>query len=135
MENGFSFDEEEIQCIYRSPFWPLGDPKLRKTFYKHTLYVKLQSSNEIVSRTILDYDQSDVIQAPTFVITPESGEATTWGTFNWNDSIWSATISSVYPDQIVGSGFTVAIEYTESSTKAPFTLDTIILEYRTNDRK
>ena len=135
MESGFSFDGEEIQCVYRSPFWPLGDPKLRKTLYKHTLYVKLSSSNEIVSRTILDYDQSNIIQAPTFVIAPDSGGATTWGTFNWNDSVWSSTISSVYPDQIVGSGFTVAVEYVESSTKAPFALDTIILEYRTNDRK
>lgn len=135
MEDGFSFDGSEIPCTYRSPFWPVQDPKLRKTFYKQTLYLKLASDNTLTSRVLLDYDQPNIIQPSSFTIEPNSDIVPFWGEAVWGDFTWEEVIPNVYPNQVIGSGFTVAVEYTESSTKAPFALDTIILEYRLNDRK
>jgi hypothetical protein len=40
METGASFDGEAIEAIYESPFMPVTDPQVRKSFYKMTLYAQ-----------------------------------------------------------------------------------------------
>jgi hypothetical protein len=135
MEEGFSFDGAEIPCVYRSPFWPVQDPKLRKTFYKHTLYLKLTGNNTLTTRILLDYNQPNIIQPESFLVRADNSLVPFWGQVTWGSFNWEEVIPNVYPNQAIGSGFTVAVEYVESSTKAPFALDTVILEYRLNDRK
>ena len=44
-------------------------------------------------------------------------------------------LDSVYTQQIVGSGKTIAIRLTDNSTNPTFTLDTALLDYRQNDRQ
>ena len=39
METGYTFDGENIEAIYESPYMPISDPQIRKTFYKLTTYV------------------------------------------------------------------------------------------------
>ena len=40
METGSTFDGVSIEAIYESPFMPLTDPQVRKSFYKMTLYAQ-----------------------------------------------------------------------------------------------
>tara|TARA_Y100000389_G_C17468112_1_gene527618 strand:- start:3471 stop:5381 length:1911 start_codon:yes stop_codon:yes gene_type:complete len=40
METGSDFNGLPIEAIYESPFMPISDPQLRKTFYKMTLYAE-----------------------------------------------------------------------------------------------
>jgi len=40
METGSNFDGASIEAIYESPFMPISDPQVRKTFYKMTLYAE-----------------------------------------------------------------------------------------------
>jgi hypothetical protein len=40
LNTGNTFDSSLIEAIYESPFMPLSDPQVRKTFYKMTLYAE-----------------------------------------------------------------------------------------------
>jgi hypothetical protein len=137
MEEGTSFDGSAIPCRYRSPFWPITDPRIRKTIYKHTLYLKSEGALNVEARLIFDYNQKDVIQPEQFLLVQDTSGVSFWGDVGtvWGSFTYGGTIDSVYSDQAVGSGFTVAVEYREESINPPFSLDTVILEFRANDRK
>jgi hypothetical protein len=137
MESGNSFDGAVIPCRYRSPFMPITDPKIRKTVYKHTLYLKATGQFNIDARVVFDYDAPNTVQPDAFTIQQTSAGISFWGdpTTSWGAFSYGGTIDSVYLNQTIGSGFTVAVEYREESTRPSFTLDTVILEFRQNDRK
>jgi hypothetical protein len=135
MEQASSFDGASISCVFKTPFLPLGDPQLRKTIYKHTLYLKSNGRLELNFRMYLDYEVAEAIQPTSFLIEDENQGVTTYGTGIYGEDTYGGISRVVYKNQVVGSGFTVALSYSESSTRPAFSLDTAVLEYRTNDRK
>lgn len=134
-EFGNSFDGANISCSFKTPYMPVTDPQIRKTFYKHTLYTKARGTVFINLRLSLDYENAGVIQPPVFTIEQDLGNTAVYGTSLYGSSYYGSILKFVYKDQVVGSGFTVALVYSESSTNPPFTLDTAILEFKQNDRK
>ena len=138
MESGNSFDGEVIPCQWRTPQMPLTDPQIRKTFYKVTVYLETENNFELTCQPSLKGDTTGFITPPPIIFTPSSvstiyfwGDAAMeWGTFTWG-----AELDQVYKDNMIGSGFTVSLDFIESSATASFSLDTILLEYRQNDRK
>jgi hypothetical protein len=83
----------------------------------------------------LDYEVAEAIQPTSFLIEDENQGVTTYGTGIYGEDTYGGISRVVYKNQVVGSGFTVALSYSESSTRPAFSLDTAVLEYRTNDRK
>jgi hypothetical protein len=134
-EKGFSFDGAVISCMFTTPFMSITDPQARKTYYKHTLYLKSEGEVDISLRVILDFDAPDSIQPQTISIQNNTSGSAIWGAITWGSFIWGGAIRSAYENQIVGSSFGVALSYSESSTLPSFSLDTAILEYKQNDRK
>ena len=138
-----------ITAIYESPFMPINDPAIRKTFYKLLLF--LEPEGGVTANVNIKYDQDeiDVIQPPTIQI-----ETTGQGISKFNDvnfayasgtppsyaddhspSFYSADLDKLYRNNVVGSGKTVAIRIEESSTKPSFRLDTAVLEYSVETRQ
>ena len=119
---------------------PLTDPQIRKTFYKMTLYaeptgtmsldVNIKYDNKTASDTT-------TIQPPTQTV---SGTGTSVFLFGASGSLFNTAkfggeLDSVYTQQIIGSGKTVALRLADNSTNPTFTLDTALLDYRQNDRQ
>ena len=134
MENGPSFDGEPITCIYQTPFFAVNDPQLRKTFYKHSAYIKASGPLHIEASLVLDYGSASP-QPSFFSIEQNTTTLTIWGQFLWAEGTWNAAVTSVFPTNLVGSAFTASLRYVETSNDLPYVIDTIVLEYRTNDRK
>ena len=65
METGSNFDGTNIEAIYESPFMPIEDPQLRKTFYKMTLYVTPTGATAVDLNMRYDFNSDNVIQPPT----------------------------------------------------------------------
>lgn len=57
MDIGNSFDGDNIEAIYESPFMPITDPQTRKTFYKNTLYLEPLGNTNITVGLKFDFDR------------------------------------------------------------------------------
>jgi hypothetical protein len=137
LEFGSSFDGEDIEAALQTPFIPIQDPKIRKTYYKHTLYVKGDGDFTLNTNLLFDYNQVGVLQGRPIIISADQTSVTFWGSPSavWGAFKWSEGSRQVYPGNVNGTSFTVALRFYDKSTNPSFSLDTSILEFRLNDRK
>ena len=68
MDNGATFNGEPIESIYESPYMPLTDPEVRKTFYKMTLYIEPSGGMDVDTNLKFDFSPS----TDTSVIQPDT---------------------------------------------------------------
>ena len=140
METGSSFDGSTISAIYESPYMPINDPQIRKTFYKMTLYAEPTGSMELDFNIKYDFGTTTnkaVIQPNTDSISSTGTSIFEFGAANavFGTATYGGELDNVYQKNIIGSGKTIAIRIEDNSTKPTFTLDTALLEFRTNDRQ
>ena len=140
MNTGSNFDGQDIEAIYESPFMPITDPQLRKTFYKMTLYADPTGSMDL--NVNLKYDFAS--GANTATVQPETITINSTGSavflFGGSSSVFGTAtfggeLDNVYNKNVIGSGKTVALRIEDNSTNPTFTLDTALLEFRQNDRQ
>jgi hypothetical protein len=139
-----SRDGSTINSVYESPFMPINDPQVRKTFYKLDLYIKPSGAINITAGLRFNQDVSDYIQPSTFSITQTGSTIALYDDNNTvyrelatqdNAGVYGEPKTQSYKNQVVGSGETVAIRITDDSSDADFLLDTAIFEFTTNDRQ
>jgi hypothetical protein len=138
MEQGSSFDGLPIQAIYESPYMPVADPQVRKTFYKLTTYLAPTGSVSLDVNIKYDFGRVrgvDVIQPETDSLETTGGSISFYGTAVYNAAYYGGELDTVYTNTVVGAGKTVAIRYEDNSTNPSFSLDTAILEFAQNDRQ
>lgn len=135
MEWGFSFDGEPIFCQYQTPFLIFDDPRVRKTFYKHHCYTETTDSIWIETKLILDFDDPDIIQPPSGGIGEVVEDGASYGTAVYGTAIYKSPVRTQLSENLVGSGFSASLMYTDNSDSPSFTLSSMVLEYRQNDKK
>jgi len=161
METGATFNGSAIEAIYESPFMPLTDPQMRKTFYKMTLYAEPTASMALNLNIKYDFasaTNTKIIQPATQQIS-STGSAvfifgtsvrfaekdpsdktlvnTSWSGYNSTHTYgtYGGVLDNVYNLNVIGSGKTIAIRLSDFSTNPTFTLDTALLEYSQEDRQ
>ena len=136
MESGNSFDSNNIKAVFATPFLPINDPRVRKTFYKCQLYTEPQGSVSFDLSLKLDFDQKDSIQPTNIIFDNNTGEVAFYGQATYGSTaVYSSKLVTLFETQLVGSGFTASLRYESDSTNPPFSLDAITLEYGTNTRR
>lgn len=133
MESGSTFDGAEINSKFYSPFMAVNDPSIRKTAYTVATY--FDPEGPVTGKVTLKYDfnQPGKIQ-PNAVNFSGGGNFTTWGSFVWGTGSYGGLPDTVLQSNVTGSFFTVSFQY-EFEGGPPFVLDTVLLEYSTEDRK
>ena len=140
MDTGSSFDGDDIDALYESPFMPLSDPQLRKTFYKITLYAKPTGPMDLGLNIKYDFDtknSTSTIQPVTQRVESTGTAVFLFGSSSsvFNSATFGGELDVVYNTNLIGSGKTIALRVEDNSTNPTFTLDTALLEYRQNDRQ
>jgi len=136
MENGNSFDSANIQTTFATPFMPINDPRVRKTFYKMFLYTDPQGSVSFETSLKLDFDQKNTVQPTQIDFNNTTGQVAFYGQATFGSTaVFSSKLQTLFETQVIGSGFVVSLQYTSDSTDPPFSLDAITLEYSTNTRR
>lgn len=140
MERESSFDGQPIEAIYESPYMPISDPQVRKTFYKLTTYIDPKGSFDIDLSVKYDFTRANnqnLIQPSSTAITSTGLSVFTYGNVSarFGSATYGGELDKVYQNQIVGSGKTISIRIEDNSTNPTFTLDTALLEFATNDRQ
>lgn len=140
MEVGNSFDGHPIEAIYESPYMPITDPRLRKTFYRLTSYLELEGQVNLTVGVKYDFGRERgeaVLQPIVDTISSSSSGAYYFGAPSslYGTAVYGGTVDTVYETSLVGSGKTIAIRLSDNSTNPSFSLDTAILEFSQNDRQ
>lgn len=135
-----SFDGEIIEAIYESPYMAITDPQLRKTFYKITLYAEPDGNMNLDFNLKFDFNTSTntgLIQPETIQLSSTGNSVYIFGATgsSYGTATFGGELDKVYNKNVIGSGKTVAIRIEDNSSNPSFTLDTILLEFRQNDRQ
>ena len=133
LESGNTFDGEPIVGLYYTPFMSVSDPRLRKTAYKVDTYFDPEGSVAGTLTLRYDFNKPGKIQ-PTSVPFSGGGSFARYGTAIYGASTYGGNPDTSLESRVVGSFFTVSLQY-EFEGGPPFVLDTVILEYSTEDRK
>ena len=136
MEEGNSFDGGNIQTTFATPYMPINDPRIRKTFYKMFLYTDPQGSVSFDVSLKLDFDQKNSVQPTKIDFNNATGTVAFMGAATFGSTaVYSSKLKTLFETQIIGSAFVVSLQYTSDSVDPPFSLDAITLEYATNTRR
>ena len=136
MESGSSFDGGKIETSFATPFIPINDPRMRKTFYKMFLYTDPQGSVSFDISLKLDFDQKSTVQPPQIDFSNNTGQVAFFGSAAFGSTaVYSSKLLTLFETQLTGTGFVVSLNFTSDSTDPPFSLDAITLEYGTNTRR
>ena len=136
LENGSSFDGDNIVTTFATPYMPINDPRLRKTFYKMFLYTDPQGSVSFDVSLKLDFDQKDSVQPTQIDFDNNTGTVAFYGQATYGSTaVFSTKLQTLFETQLIGTGFVVSLIYTSDSADPPFSLDAITLEYGTNTRR
>ncbi len=137
MEQGNSFDGASIIATFSTPFVPMEDPRIRKAFYKLFLYTDPQGSVTTLVNLKLDFDDEGVIQPDTITLSNQTGAVGFYGssTATYGSVRYGTKLKKLFQTQVVGSGFTVSLQFVSESTDPAFSLDAATLEYATYDRR
>ena len=136
MEEGNSFGGSNIQTTFATPYMPINDPRVRKTFYKMFLYTDPQGSVSFDVSLKLDFDQKNSVQPTKIDFNNNTGTVAFMGAATFGSTaVYSSKLKTLFETQIIGSAFVVSLQYTSDSVDPPFSLDAITLEYATNTRR
>lgn len=137
LEQTNGFDGADIEAIYQSPFMPITDPQVRKTYHRLTLFVDPDGTFEFGLSIRLDFESANVIQPNQITVSTAGTTTFVYGGSSavYGAAIYGAVLEKEYRNLIIGSGRTFAIRIEDNSINSSFTLDTAVLEYATNERR
>lgn len=137
LEQGNTFDGENITASFYTPYWPINDPRIRKTYYKLYTYLDPLGSVNTSVNLKLDFDTKDSIQPDSISLSNTSGSVGFYGASlsTYGTVRFASKLERVFENQIIGSGFSVSLQYESNSDDPPYIFDAATLEYAAHDRR
>ena len=136
MESGNNFDGANIQSTFSTPYLPINDARIRKTFYKAILYTDPQGSVSFDLNLKLDFDQQNSIQPANIVFDNATTEVSFYGNVTYGGTAtYGQKLLTLFETQLIGSGFVASLQFESDSTDPPFSLDAVTLEFGINTRR
>ena len=136
-EEGDSFADDNIFSVYQTPYYFMGDPEVRKIFYKVKTF--LRTEGEAVINVGIDFNFGD-----SEIATPENFSLTTAGAASLFDNastifdttdIYDGNPSPTRSTNISGSGDSISVSYVTNSTSPSHTIQAVSVLYGTGDRR
>jgi hypothetical protein len=137
MESGNSFDGIAIPALLYTPYISVNDPNIRKTLFKISTYFDPEGLVDGSVTPRYNFNAPGTIQ-PNSIVFSGGGSFVFYGSGVYGSSTFGGLPDTLLKSNTTGSFFTVSLEYefgVDGTIMAPFTLDTVLLEYSTNDRK
>ena len=66
MESGNNFDGGNIPATFKTPFFPINDPSVRKQLHKMELFTDPQGTVDLDVGVKYDFDREEVLQPPLY---------------------------------------------------------------------
>lgn len=126
---GYTFDGDEIEFAYRTPFLNQKTPHIRKTYRK--LFVDVQADTSFTMQVYHNLSFGEPFSAANNGDTLSLvGGGGFWDLANWDDFYWDAEIFSSRGVDLYGSGKNISLLfYGKSKYIRPFTIETIEIHF------
>lgn len=137
MEDGNTFNGANIRGSFYTPYWPINDPRIRKTFYKLYTYLDPQGSVNITLNMKLDFDDKGSVQPEAIALTNTASNIGIYGNSlaTYGTATFGEKLLKVFECQTIGSGFSVSLQFESNSSDPPYSFDAVTLEYASHDRR
>ena len=138
MENDTSsFDGNNIAPTFATPFYPINDPRIRKTIYKAQFYLDPEGRVNFDLNLKFDFDESGAVVMPAVTFTNATSNASQfYGIGAYGSATFGAKLQKVFSAQTTGSGKTISAQFeADNNTDVPYALDALTLEYATHARR
>jgi len=137
MESGNTLDGSDIIASFATPFVFMEDARIRKTMYKLFLYTDPQGSVSVNTNLKFDFDTVGSVQPSLITLSNVTSSVGIYGTSvaKYGTTTYGTKLKKLFETQVIGSGFSVSLQFTSESTDPPFSLDAATLEYSTHDRR
>ena len=136
-EEGNSFGGNDILSVYQTPFYFMGDPELRKIFYRVKTFLKSEGESTISVGIEYNFGDSEIA-------TPLNFDLTTAGAASFFDAsstlydetdIYDGNPTPIRVTNISGSGDSISIAYVTNSTSPSHTIQAVSILYGLGDRR
>jgi len=135
-ESGNTFDGTNIQAIYRSPDYTMGDAGIRKLMQRIIWNYDNDGTVNSKFRIRYDFNSSDVPQPAEYDLTTGAAiaiyglAASTYGT-----AVYGSSGTPLVRQSVEGGGFTVAVRLDDSQGSAPISVKGYQLEFTPGGRR
>ena len=132
-----SFDGNNIATTFATPFYPINDPRIRKTIYKAQFYLDPEGRVNFDLNLKFDFDESRAVDMPAVTFTNATSNASQfYGIAAYGSATYGAKLQKVFSAQTTGSGNTISAQFeADNNTDVPYALDALTLEYATHARR
>jgi len=129
-----------ITSVFQTPYIPITDPNIRKTFYRVNFYLDTEGEFSAKAQLMLDYGASlaeGTIQPEPFTISNVGNISGIYGDYSsvFGTTVFGGVIDYRYDSHLQGSGNVFALRLEDISTSAPYTVDSAVIEFKENDRQ
>ena len=137
METGSSFNGKDIAAVFATPYVPMNDPRIRKTFYKLYLYTDPLGSVTTTVNLKLDFDDQGSVQPETISLGNTTGSVSFYGNSLavFGTAFFGGKLKRIFDTQLIGSGFSSSLQFVSIGQNPPFSLDAATVEYASHDRR
>ena len=137
LEEGNTFNGSNIRASFYTPYLPVSDPRIRKTFYKLYTYVDPQGSVNITLNMKLDFDDKGSVQPEAIALTNTANNIGIYGNAlaTYGTATFGEKLLRVFESQTIGSGFSVSLQFESNSSDPPYSFDAVTIEFASHDRR
>ena len=136
-EEGDSFADDNIFSVYQTPYYFMGDPEIRKVFYKVKTFFKTEGEATINVGIDFNFGDSEIVTPENFSLTT-AGAASAFdaaSTIYDTTDIYDGNPSPTRSTNISGSGDSISVSYVTNSTSPSHTIQAVSILYGTGDRR
>lgn len=136
-EEGDSFAGSDIFSVYQTPYYFMGDPEVRKVFYKVKTFLKTEGEALINVGIDFNFGDSEINTPENFAITTAGAASAFDAAFTIYDTtdIYDGNPSPTRTTNISGSGDSISVSYVTNSTSPSHTIQAVSILYGTGDRR
>jgi len=136
-EEGNSFGGSDVLSVYQTPFYFMGDPELRKIFYRVKTFLKSEGATSISVGIEYNFGDSEIA-------TPANFDLSTAGAASFFDNsstlydetdVYDGNPTPIRTTNISGSGDSISIAYVTNGTNPSHTIQAVSILYGTGDRR
>lgn len=135
MESGNGLNGEAIEAVYQTPYLSLGeDPEIRKVIHKIRVFTEAYGDFQTILECLLDFENTNILQPPAILVDTSAG-GDVYGSAVYGTSLYASVSAPIIERNLIGSGKYISFRFTDSSTRAPFRIDSFTLQYATKGRR
>jgi len=128
-EVGYSFDGSNILSVYTTPPLTFGEPSIRKTAFRVSLFGEYEGATKISLGLSLDQSYKNVPQPKDLTLEITGSSYNTYDNAKYGLTAYDAFAQNEIQQDVSGSGFTIGITLSTNDINPSHTFKSFAIEY------